>query len=53
MVYLIVISTGYVTYDVFIAMLELGYTMSFKNGGDFIMHHIVGIAGALSVLVAG
>ena len=48
---MIAISTGYVTYDVFICVLELGYTLS--NGGDFIAHHIVGIIGALCVVVAG
>jgi len=40
-----------VTYDVFICMFELGYTLS--KGGDFIAHHIVGIIGAFSVIVAG
>ena len=49
--YLIALSTGYVTYDVFICFFELGYTM--KKGGDFIVHHIVGIVGALAVVVAG
>lgn len=49
--YLIAISTGYVTYDVFICVFELGYSLS--KGGDFIAHHIVGIIGALCVLVAG
>lgn len=49
--YLIAISTGYVTYDVFICVFELGYTLS--KGGDFIAHHIVGIIGALCVIVAG
>ena len=48
---LIAISTGYVTYDVFICIFELGYTLS--KGGDFIAHHIVGIIGALCVVVAG
>ena len=49
--YLIALSTGYVTYDVFICFYELGYTLS--KGGDFIFHHIVGIIGALCVVVAG
>ena len=49
--YLIAISTAYVTYDVIFCVIELGYTM--RNGGDFIAHHIVGIIGALCVLVAG
>ena len=49
--YLIMLSTGYVTYDMFICFYELGYTM--KKGGDFIIHHIVGIIGALAALTAG
>lgn len=49
--YLIMISTGYVTYDVFLCMIELGYSLS--SGGDFILHHIVGIIGAFAVLVCG
>jgi len=49
--YLIAISTGYVTYDTFICITELGYTM--RNGADFIGHHIVGIIGAFCVIVAG
>ena len=50
-IWLIAISTGYVTYDTFICVYELGY--SFKKGGDFIAHHIVGIIGAITSLVAG
>ena len=50
-VIVIAISTGYVTYDTFICIKELDYTL--KSGGDFIAHHIVGIIGALAVLVAG
>ena len=50
--YLIVISTGYVTYDLFLCIFELGYSLR-GFGGDFIMHHIVGIIGALAVLIAG
>ena len=49
--WLIAISTGYVTYDLGLCILELGYTM--KKGGDFIIHHVVGIIGALAVLVSG
>ena len=49
--WLICISTGYVTYDLFLCFFELGY--SFKKGGDFIMHHIVGALGAYAVMVAG
>ena len=49
--YLIAISTGYVTYDTYICIAELGYSMS--NGADFIAHHIVGIVGAFCVIVAG
>lgn len=51
MLYLITISCGYVTYDLFLCILELGYTM--KSGADFIMHHIVGMIGAYAVMVAG
>ena len=32
-------------------MTEIGYT--FKEGADFIFHHVVGIAGAIAVLIAG
>lgn len=49
--YLIALSTGYVTYDVFLCIFELGY--SFKQGADFIFHHILGIVGAAAVIVAG
>ena len=53
MIYLILISSAYVTYDNFICMYDLGYGLSMKNGGDFILHHVVGLIGALAVLVAG
>ena len=49
--YLIAISAGYVTYDLWLCLFELGYTM--KKGGDFIVHHIVGWLGAVAVLVSG
>ena len=45
------ISTGYVTYDLILCVFELGYTL--KQGGDFILHHIVGMIGAYAVLVCG
>ena len=49
--WLICISTGYVTYDLWVCIFELGYTMA--KGGDFIVHHIVGVLGAITVLVSG
>ena len=50
-IWLIAISSAYVTYDLWLCIYELGYTM--KKGGDFIMHHLVGLLGALTVLVSG
>lgn len=49
--WLIAISTGYVTYDTFICVYELSYNL--KKGGDFLAHHIVGIIGAFTSIVAG
>lgn len=49
--WLIAISAGYVTYDLWLCIWELGYTMA--KGGDFIMHHIVGLLGAITVLISG
>ena len=49
--YLIAFSTGYVAFDLWLCIAELGYT--FASSGDFIAHHIFGIVGALCVLVAG
>ena len=49
--YCIVISSAYVTYDLILCIFELGYTM--KKGGDFIIHHLVGLIGAAAVLVSG
>lgn len=50
-IWLIAISSGYVTYDMFICVFELGYT--FKKGGDFLIHHIVGLIGAVTSLAGG
>jgi hypothetical protein len=49
--YLICISTGYCVYDLVICMYEIGY--KFSEGADFIFHHVVGILGALAVMIAG
>ena len=49
--WLIAISSAYVTYDLWLCIYELGYTL--KKGGDFIAHHAVGIMGAACVLVSG
>ena len=50
-IWLIAISSGYVTYDTFICLYELGYGL--KVGSDFIVHHILGIFGAVTSLIAG
>ena len=47
----ICISAGYVTYDLFLCIFELGY--NFKQGIDFILHHVVGLIGAVAVIVSG
>lgn len=49
--YLVSISAGYVTYDLVIIFWKLGYTV--KTGGDFVVHHIVGLVGALAVMISG
>ena len=45
------ISFAYVSYDLGLCYLELGYTM--KQGGDFIIHHLLGIMGAVVSFVGG
>jgi len=40
-----------VTYDLWVCTAELGYTMA--KGGDFIMHHVVGLLGAVAVMISG
>ena len=49
--YLIALSTAYVTYDIILCIFELNY--SFTQGADFIVHHILGILGAAAVMVSG
>ena len=48
---MIVTSAGYITYDTFICIFHLGYNL--KSGADFIVHHLVGLIGAVTVLIAG
>eukprot|EP00354_Favella_ehrenbergii_P004751 CAMPEP_0170463564 /NCGR_PEP_ID=MMETSP0123-20130129/8633_1 /TAXON_ID=182087 /ORGANISM="Favella ehrenbergii, Strain Fehren 1" /LENGTH=132 /DNA_ID=CAMNT_0010729037 /DNA_START=168 /DNA_END=563 /DNA_ORIENTATION=+ len=50
-IWLIAISSAYVTYDLWLCIFELGYTL--QKGGDFIAHHVVGLLGAISVLISG
>lgn len=45
------ISAGYVTYDLYLCIFELGYSL--KSGIDFLLHHVVGLVGAVAVLVSG
>jgi len=40
-----------VTYDLWLCICELDYTL--KKGGDFIFHHVVGLVGAITVLISG
>ena len=49
--YGITISTAYVIYDLVVCIVFIGYKM--KEGADFIFHHVVGIIGAVAVLIAG
>ena len=51
MLYGIAISSAYCLYDLIICFTEIGYTL--KEGGDFILHHVVGMIGAAVVLIAG
>ena len=49
--YLVAFSSGYCLYDLIICFVEIKYT--WKEGADFIIHHLVGMGGAIAVLVAG
>ena len=49
--YIMAFSGSFITYDLFICLFELKYTLS--KGGDFIAHHFVSIFGLIFILVAG
>ena len=44
-------SSGYVVYDVIVCVFIIKYSL--KEGGDIILHHVFGIIGAVTVLIAG
>ena len=47
----ICIGAGYVTYDLWLCIFVLDYNL--KSGVDFLIHHVVGLIGAVAVLIAG
>ena len=49
--YLVAISSAYCVYDLYVCLFCIKYTC--KQGADFIFHHIVGLIGALGVLLVG
>lgn len=49
--YLIAMSTGYCFADLYFCLVEIRY--SFKEGMDYIIHHVVGIVGAIACLITG
>lgn len=50
-VYLVAISSAYCVYDLYVCLFCIKYT--WKQGADFIFHHIVGLIGAVGVLIVG
>lgn len=49
--YLVAISSAYCVYDLYIILFKIGG--GFAPNADFIFHHIVGLLGALGVIVVG
>ena len=49
--YIITISSAYCVYDIYICLIEIKFT-AFECK-DYIFHHVVGVLGALLVLVSG
>ena len=48
---LVLISSAYCFYDLYICVFKIKYTL--KQGSDFIFHHVIGITGALFSLTLG
>lgn len=48
---LVVMSSAFCLYDLYICLFEIGYTLN--QGGDFIIHHVVGVAGAVTSIALG
>ena len=44
-------STGYVIYDLYICIFEIKY--GWKEGAEFVIHHVIGILGAAGSLFCG
>lgn len=49
--HLMTISSAYCFYDLYIVIFKIGYT--WRQGGEFIFHHVVGIAGAATSIALG
>ena len=49
--YLVIMSTGYCIYDLYICLFEIKY--EWKEGAEFLFHHVVGILGAFGVFYCG
>lgn len=50
--YLMMVSSAYCFYDLFIVLFKIGLGFS-GPGGEFIFHHVVGIAGAVTSIALG
>ena len=49
--YIIPVSSAYCVYDIYICIVEIKFTA--KECSDYLFHHIVGVLGAIVVLVCG
>ena len=48
---MIAFSSGYCLYDIYVCLVEIKFTLD--EAKDYIFHHVVGIMGALGVMICG
>mmetsp|Transcript_1441 Transcript_1441/g.1741 ORF Transcript_1441/g.1741 Transcript_1441/m.1741 type:complete len:89 (+) Transcript_1441:333-599(+) len=52
-IYLVLMSTGYCIYDLYICFFEIKYNFREKEAAEFLFHHTVGILGAAGSFFCG